>query len=79
MFRLVRLSLNLLTVILLGEVGRRLQDVLDERGVNLLHGQILDAVCVPVHVVPDALKRGSMCHNCSKSTDTKGSRLLEPA
>ena len=51
-----RQSPNLLTVILLAEVCRRFQDVLDECGVDLLHGQILDAVRVPVHVMPDALK-----------------------
>ena len=56
LLRLVSQSPNLLTVILLAEVGRRFQDVLDECGVDLLHGQILDAVRVPVHVMPDALK-----------------------
>ena len=45
-----------LTVILLGEVRRRLEDLRDEGGVDLPHGQVLDAVRVPVHVVTDALK-----------------------
>ena len=53
--RETRSSLNLLTVILLAEVSSRSEDVLDECGVDLLHGQVLDAVRVPVHVVPDAL------------------------
>ena len=47
-----------LTVILLGEVCRRLEDLRDEGGVDLPHGQVLDAVRVPVHVVTDALQRG---------------------
>ena len=45
-----------LTVVLLAEVGRGFQEVLEECGVYLLHGQILNAVRVPVHVVPNALK-----------------------
>ncbi len=47
-----------LTVVLLVEVCRRLEEALQEGGVDLLHGQVLDAVHRPVHVVADALNGG---------------------
>ncbi len=46
------------TIVRLVEVGRGLEEALEEGGVDLLHGQELDAVHGPVHVVPDALEHG---------------------
>lgn len=46
-----------LTVVRHDKVGRRLEEAVEKSGMNLLHGQVLNAVRVPVHVVTNSLPK----------------------
>jgi hypothetical protein len=56
-----------LTFVVLVEAGGGLEEALQESGVHLFHGQVLNAVHRPVHVVANALqKEKGMKHLCIK-------------
>ena len=59
-----------LTIVRLGKAGRRLEETLQEGGVDLLHCQVLDAVCVPIHIVADSLKKEKQQHLFENSPRT---------